>query len=176
MRKQFNSVKNPTPAALLAALFFSPLAGYSQIVHAGSGQPYQANNADVTGLVGQLQHNALLSLLGAVALMAFVYIWHVSKACADLRSLPRNKNNSFIMIVVLALGTSAFCSSCSVEQEMMAARYREMTESTVCPMGRHHEDPANAAFNNRYPYNGYSRGNNPTHCKYCGQITSGVRR
>ena len=164
----------PVPAALLITLFLNPLAGKAQaaFTSAGAGQAHGVGGSDMADIVGQLEYNALLALLGAVVLMGIVYLCHVSKACADLSQPQKSIRN----LLVLVIGLSSFCSSCSAEQRARAAQYHAEAEYHTCPMNHHKSSDRGPVFNNRYPSNGYSNWYGPTFCKYCGQRISRARQ
>ena len=119
-------------------------------------------DADVTGVVDLLEHNALLALVGFVVLMAILFICHLSKACAGLNRAQKNARNLLILVV----GLSSFCGSCSVAQQARAVQYRaaEMAEYPYCHSPYQHGNYANIPFNN-----GYSKGHGPVYCRHCGQ-------
>ena len=119
-------------------------------------------DSDVAGVIDLLERNALMALFGFVVLMAIIFICHISKACAGLNRAQKNARN----LIILVVGLSSFCGSCSVEQRAMAAQYRaaEAAEYRHCPSPYQHGNYANISFNN-----GYSNGHGPTYCRYCGQ-------
>ena len=159
MRTLFNSKQNesvlPVPAALLTTLFFYPVVGKAQDVYtsAGAGQAPDMGGSDMASIVGQLEYNALLALLGAVVLMGIIWICHVSKACADLNRPQEDTHRPFMTLLILVAALSV-CGSCTAEQRAMATQYRAMeaAENRTCPLQHHYE---NAPFNDRYPYDGY---------------------
>ncbi len=119
-------------------------------------------DSDVTGVIDLLERNALMALFGFVVLMAIIFICHISKACAGLNRAQKNARN----LIILVVGLSSFCGSCSVEQQAMAAQYRaaEAAENRHCHSPYQHGNYANISFNN-----GYSKERGPIYCKYCGQ-------
>ena len=173
MRILFHSNKNASVLPVLAALLitlFCPVMGKAQGSFAPGGHTGQGDS-DIASIAGQLGYNALLVLLGAVVLMGIVFICHVSKACVDLNRPRGNTSRSLLSLLILATGLSAFCSSCSVEQQVMATQYLDAVaaENRACPMNQYHGNQADPAFNNLYPYNGYSTSYSPSFCKYCGK-------
>ncbi len=137
----------------------------------GHMQSVQAGHADIANLTGSLTQNALFTLLGAIALVGMIWIGYIIKACACLNQPQVKARKSVINLLLLAAVLSSFCSSCSIEQRAMAARYRasEAAENGTCLMHHHYNNQADAAFHNRYPYSGYSNGQGPAFCKHCGQ-------
>ena len=137
----------------------------------GHMQSVQAGHADIANLTGSLTQNALFTLFGAIALVGMVWIGYIIKACACLNQPQVKARKSVINLLLLAAVLSSFCSSCSVEQRAMAARYRasEAAENRTCPSQHHYVNHVNSPFNNRYPYNGDSNGQGPAFCKHCGQ-------
>lgn len=125
-------------------------------------------DSDVTGVVDLLEQNALLALIGAVGLMAMVWICSVMNACKDLNKPQKNTPKPFTSLLILVAGLSVFCGSCSVEQRAMATEYRaaQALETRNCAMS--HYD-ANAPFNNGFSSNGFSNMRSPVYCKYCGK-------
>ncbi|MCC6412056.1 MAG: hypothetical protein IT270_10380, partial [Saprospiraceae bacterium] len=107
--------------------------------------PLHAANFDgsgVTGLVDLIVQNAVLVLLGAVVLMCLVWICGVCKACTTCDKPQANAGRSFLNLLVLVAGITTFCSSCSVEQQMMMAQYPTVDASSAnpgCPYSNHHE-------------------------------------
>lgn len=179
MKILFSSRQNasvlPVLATLLTILIFNPAVGKAQGLYttAGTGRAADTGGSDMANIVGQLEYNALLALLGALVLMGMVFICHVWKACADLNRPEKNARN----LLILVAGLSVFCSSCTVEQRMRAAEYRaaEAAENRACPSPHRHVNYENTPLNNRYPYNGYSNWQSPVFCKYCGQRVFNVR-
>jgi len=177
MSIQFISRQNasvvPAVATLLCALFFNPAPGKAQNTYTAAfdGKSHGTGNSDMSHIVGQLEQSALLALCGFVVLMIIIYICHVSKACVDLNRPRGNTSRSLLSLLILAAGLSAFCSSCSVEQQVMATQYLDAVaaENRACPMNQYHGNQADPAFNNLYPYNGYSTSYSPSFCKYCGK-------
>lgn len=171
MKTLFNSRQNegipPTPTALLIMLLFSPAMGNTQALYPNAGQSH-GTGADMTNIVSQLEYNALLALLGAVVLMGIIYICHVSKVCADLNQPQKNIRS----LLILVAGLGAFCSSCSAEQQALAAQYQPREEYRSCPLNHQDTGQTDSAFNNRYPSIGYSNWYGPAYCKYCGRRVS----
>ncbi|MBK7936856.1 MAG: hypothetical protein IPJ82_07075 [Lewinellaceae bacterium] len=151
-----------TLTVLLFALFINPVTGIAQGTYAttSAGRPHDQGGADIAGLVGQLEYNALFGLLGIVVLMGIIYIGHISKACADLNRPQKNVRN----LLILVIGLSSFCSSCSVEQQAMAAQYRT-AENRSCQINHHYSSQTGPVFNTRYSTNGYSKWYGPSVCK-----------
>ena len=120
-------------------------------------------DSDVNGVVDLLEHNALMALFGFVVLVAILYICHITKACADLNRAPKNVRN----LIILVIGLSSFCGSCSVEQRAMAAQYRaaEAAEHRHCPSPYQHGNYVNSPFNNRNP----AIGHGSSFCRDCGK-------
>lgn len=143
----------------------------------GHIQSVQAGHADIATLTGSLTQNALFTLLGAIALVGMVWIGYVIKACACLNRPQVRARKSVVNLMLLAVVLSSFCSSCSVEQQAMAARYRASAaaENSTCPMNQHYSTQDNTTANNRYPYTGYSNWHGPSFCKYCGQKVTNRR-
>lgn len=179
MRILFNSrqdaIIKPVLIVLLTSLFFSPVAGKAQGVYTTAGQ---AREMGITNIVGQLEYNALIALLGAVVLMGIIFIGHVSKACADLDRPRVNDRRPLFSLLILVAELSAICSSCSVEQQAMAERYRDAAaaKNDPCPFSNRHEYYANIPYNNGFPSNRYSNAHSPSICKYCGQRVSNSRK
>lgn len=163
----------PILAVLPITLFFNPAFATAQKVYtiAVSGHTADAEGSEVAGVIDQLQHNALLALLGAILLMGIVYVCHVSKACADLNRSKTNVRHSFPVLLILAATLSTFCSSCSVEQQVMAEQYRAAMEVEYrgCPAHHYSGNDSNVAFDNHSSSNGHSNAFGPSFCKYCGQ-------
>ncbi len=173
MKNTMNSKQNanvlPFVASLLIGLFFTPAVGMAQRAFAiyETGDSGRSDMSDVTG---QLQQHAVLVLLGAVALMVLVFICGVWKACATCDK-PQ-ANSRFFSLLIVAAGLSTFCSSCSVEQQMMMEQYPVVDATAAnpgCPYSNHHEFAANQAFTNRYPSFGSPISNTPSVCRHCGQ-------
>lgn len=143
----------------------------------GHLQSVQAGHADIANLTGSLTQNALFTLLGVIALAGMVWIGCIIKACACLNQPQVKARKSVINLLLLVAVLSAVCSSCSVEQQAMAARYRasEAAENRSCPMNQHYSNQANTTTSNRYPYAGYSNAYGPSFCKYCGQRITNKR-
>lgn len=123
----------------------------------------QAGKLDNT--ISLLEQTAIFALTGAVILMSIAWVFYIWKECTSLKKPQKNS----AMFLILVAGLGLFCSSCSVEQRAMAARYRtaEAAERTACPSQHHY---GNAPLNNHFPASyGYSNGHNPSFCKYCGQ-------
>lgn len=130
------------------------------------------DSSGVTGLVDLVVQNAILVLLGAVVLMVMVWVCCVWKACATCDKPRTYTNRSFLNLLVLVAGITTFCSSCSVEQQMLMAQYPVVDAPVAkpgCPYSNHHEFTANQAFNNRYPSYGSPNANMPSVCRHCGQ-------
>lgn len=176
MRILFNSRPNasvpPVVAALMTALFFNPVAGKAQGVYttAGPGQAPHMGGSDVADIVGQLQYNALLALLGAVVLMGIIFICHISKACADLNRPQEDTRRPFMTLLILVAALSVFCGSCTVEQRTMATQYRNAAAGNrTCTMPYHTEKHTTVPYTDSYPSYGYFDLDSPAFCKYCGQ-------
>jgi len=158
-------------------LFFAALLSLTAAASLSAQAPAALNTAqmaelDIFNVVRLLEQNALLALIGAVLLMGIAWICYVFKACAQLNKPQENTRiRPFMTLLILVAGLSIFCSSCSVEQRAMAARYRasEAAENGACPSLHHYVNQVNAPFNNRYPYSGDSNGQGPAFCKHCGQ-------
>ncbi len=125
-----------------------------------------------------LEQNALLALIGAVVLMGLLWICSVVHECSQLNKRRDNGSKAFMSTLILAAGLSMFGSSCTAAQQARAADLRaaQAVEGRTCPMHQHHNDQADAAFNNRSASNGYSNWYGPSFCKYCDQRISSVRR
>lgn len=189
MKILFNSKQNasalPVLVALLTTLFFNPAAAKAQgnYTASGTGQTLHTGGSEMADIVGRLEYSGLLLLLSAIVLMGLVWICYVVKECAQLDKPQKNGRKHFIGLWVLVAGVSVFCGSCTVEQRATAAQYRaaEAAEMRNCPSAHHYENHVNSAVNNRYPYNGYrnngySNGQGPAFCKYCGhRIFNGPR-
>ena len=166
MKIQINFRQNGPVLPTLAVPLFAWLINLVKEVETGTyatasaGWPHDRGGADLACLVGQLEYNALLGLVGIVVLMGIIYIGHVSKACADLNRPQKNVRN----LLILVIGLSSFCSSCSVEQQAMAAQYRT-AENRSCQINHHYSSQTGPVFNTRYSTNGYSKWYGPSFCK-----------
>lgn len=165
----------PVSAALLLALFINPALGPAQHLYTlgGAGNNHGLGSSEMTNIVDQLEHNALLALLGVVVLLVILYICLVLKACTGLNLIQKNTHN----LLLLVLGLSSFCSSCSVEQQAMAAQYRasEAAKHRNYESTCQHGNYSNIPFINRYPSIGYSNWPSPSFCRYCGQRVFNTR-
>lgn len=152
-----------TLLSFAAASLFAQATGHVQSVQAG--------HADIVNLTGNLTQNALFTLLGAIALMGMVWIGYVIKACTHLNRPQVKARKSVINLLLLVAVLSAVCSSCSIEQQAMAARYRASAaaENSTCPMNQHYSTQDNTTAGNRFPSTGYSNWYGPSFCKHCGQ-------
>lgn len=128
----------------------------------------RAEALDIHNTVQLLEQNALLALIGAIGLMAMVWLCSVMNACKDLNKPQKNTPKPFTSLLILVAGLSVFCGSCSVEQRAMATEYRaaQAAETRNCAMSHH---DANAPFNNGFSSNGFSNMRSPVYCKYCGK-------
>lgn len=160
----------PVLASLLTTLFFNPTGGKAQEIFKASGAG-QDPDMKVSGIVGQLQQNALLGLISAVVFIGIVWVCFVLKECAQLNRPQKNIRRHSTTLLILIVGLSVFCGRCTVEQRARAAEYRaaKAAENHSCPTQRHHVNYENLPFNNRYPSNGYSNWHGSFFCKYCGQ-------
>lgn len=160
-------------AALLSLAATAPLAAQAPATLPAA----QAGVLDINNTISLLEQNALLVLIGAIVLMGMTWVCYVFKACTQVNKHRASAHRSFLTLLVLVAGLSAFCSSCSVEQQAMAARYQaaHATENRTCPSPHHYENYTNTPVNNRSPYQGYSNLMGPTFCKYCGQRISNGR-
>ena len=111
----------------------------------------------------------MLALIAAVVLIAVGWICYVYKACAGLNKAQGNSRKPFLSFLVIAVGLSTLCSSCSAEQQALAARNQAMEETRSCPMNQHQSNQAYNAYKNRYPTNSYSNWQGPAFCRYCGK-------
>ncbi len=120
----------------------------------------------------QLEQNALLALIGAVVLMALLWICSVAKACTELNQPQKSPGRSSMMLLILITGLSVFCGSCSAGRWEQAARYRMAMKSEFrdSPCAHQSMHPMNIPANNPYPSNGYSNGLGPSVCGVCGQV------
>jgi hypothetical protein len=128
-----------------------------------TSQAEQLNNT-----ISLLEQTAIFALTGAVILMSIAWVFYIWKECTSLKKPQKNS----AMFLILVVGLGLFCSSCSVEQRAMTARYRtaEAAERTACPSQHHY---GNTPLNNHFPPSySYSNGHSPSFCKYCGQRVS----
>jgi hypothetical protein len=135
--------------------------------------PAAAHTGQVTEMdaVRMLEQNALLALIGAVILTVLLWIACVARECTQLNKPRANGSKSFLAVLMLAAGLSAFGSSCTAAQRARAAEYHaaQAAENRTCPMNQHHRNEMAPGLDNRYPYYGSSHWAGPTYCKYCGQ-------
>ena len=134
----------------------------------------QAGMLDISNTISLLEQNALLALIGAIVLMGMAWVCYVFNACTQMNKPRAKAPGSFQALLILVVGLSVICGSCSVEQQAMAARYQEAhaAENRTCPSPHHYENYVNTPLNNRSPYQGYSNFMGPAFCKYCGQRIS----
>ena len=137
----------------------------------------QAGLLDISETISLLEQNALLALIGAIVLMGMAWVCYVFSACTQMNKPRAKAPGAFPTLLILVVGLSIFCGSCSVEQQAMAARYQatQATENRTCSSPHHYENYVNTPVNNRSPYQGYSNFMGPTFCKYCGQRISDSR-
>ena len=161
----------PTLAMLFFFLFFHPDTGSAQAMRTFSnGHPGHQDMVS-SGLVRQLEQNALFTLLGFLTLLGLVWIGYVVKACARLNRRDGNTGRSFLLVLVLTAGMGAFCGSCSETQLARASQINASmyTETQPCTSPYHHSNFVNIPYNNNYSSKGYSNWQGPYYCKYCGQ-------
>lgn len=170
MSIQFNLVKNA--GALLSCLLFSMRTGKAQAAFTGIHQSHEQEvaNLAMTNLAGQLGHNALLLLMGAIALFGLVFICHISKACLDLKPRQKSTGKPFLLILVVGLGMCFLLGSCTLAQQARIedSRAAQAAENRICPMNQHIEDPSSTAYR-RYPLNSSPNWHGPVFCRRCGQ-------
>jgi len=137
----------------------------------------QAGLLDISNTISLLEQNALLALIGAIVLMGMAWVCYVFNACAQMNKSRAKAPGSFQALLILVVGLSDFGSSCSVEQQAMAARYQatQAAENRTCPSPHHYENYLSTPLNNRSPYQGYANFQGPAFCKYCGQRISNGR-
>ncbi len=134
----------------------------------------QADALDLHNTVRLLEQNALLALIGAVGLMAMVWLCSVINACKDLNKPQKNTPKPFTSLLILVAGLSVFCGSCSVAQQarvadIQAARAAEGGHC-VCPAPFYNRNYyGNSGLNNRYPNYNYSNDTGRPFCRQCGQ-------
>ncbi len=132
----------------------------------------QLGDMNTMNTLRQLEQNALWALIGAVVLMGLLWICSIAKACAELNQPHKSPGRSMMMLLVLIIGLSAFCGSCSAGRWERAEQYRMVMKSefrnSPCPHEFVH--PNNVPLNNRYPSNGYSNWVGPSVCRFCGQV------
>jgi hypothetical protein len=179
MKTQFSSRQTtqalPILAAMQITLIFSPAAGMAQgsRLASGSGGALDVNGSAVSDIVGQLGHNGLMILLGAVVLMGLIWICYISKACADLGKQPKSNYRSSVFLLLPVIGLCASLESCSPAQLARAAQYKNAADAEnrycVCP-ARHQglNQGYNIAGNFSLPV-GYSGSFSQPFCKHCGQ-------
>ena len=170
MNIQFNFIQKT--GAWLGCLLLGPNAGQSQTAFAGmhQAQEHAGANLAVTDLASQLGHNALLLLIGALALLGIVFAGYISKACLDLSQRQKFTDKSFLLIGGLGLGCCVLLGSCTAAAQARFEDYRAApaAEQRTCPMDHHIDDPSNRTYQ-RYPFNSYSDWHGPVYCKRCGQ-------
>jgi glucan phosphoethanolaminetransferase (alkaline phosphatase superfamily) len=128
--------------------------------------------ANLNESVHALTQNALLTLIGIVALAAVAWLAWIGKSCAELNRKTGRTRTTSMLFGMVALFFCAFFGSCSVEQRTRAAEYRaaQAYENRTCPMNQHHTNSSNAGSNQRTPYYGYDNSYGPVFCKRCGQM------
>jgi len=165
MSIQFNFIKNT--GALLSCLLFSTSTGKAQTAFTGI---HQGHEQEVANLTGQLGHNALLLLMGAIVLLGLVFISYISKAFLDLKPPQKNTGRSFLLILVVGFGLCFSLGSCTMTQQARVEDFHAapLAENRTCPMNQHIDDQSYMAYR-RNPVNSYSNWYGPVFCKRCGQ-------
>jgi hypothetical protein len=128
----------------------------------------QLTGLEAFNTVRLLEQNALWVLIGVVVLMSLAWISSVLKACVGLNKPKKSSRRPSMTLLVLILGLSVFCGSCSVEKYRMAVA----AEQRTCPLRHHYGNEVNIPFNNRYTSTSYSNSSGPIFCKYCGYMIS----
>jgi len=128
----------------------------------------QLGNLNTLNTLRQLEQNALWALIGAVVLMALLWICSVAKACAELNQPQKSPSRSSMMLLVLITGLSVFCGSCSTGHWEQRMAMKSELRNGPCPNEYTH--PQNLTSSNAQTSNGHSYWVGPSVCRYCGLV------
>ncbi len=145
----------------------------SNILFAQSSLVMQTKNLDgleVMNAIHFLEQNALMALIGTVIFIGLSWFCAVMKACNELKKSPKQSSRPSIPLLILIVGWSVFCQSCSAEQRARATQYRLEAEAAYrnCPLRQQHEYKVSMPFSNRYYSASSSNVYGPVFCKHCG--------
>lgn len=152
---------------IVAALFLSTTSLLSAQSLASLNNVNQAK-LEVSNAVHFIEQNILLALTAGVLFLGIIFVCYVAKEYANSNQAQKAKHNHFLSLVVLVVGTSLFCSSCGVAQQLQTAA-SDLTQEQIqngCPHHQASQEPL--AFANIYRTIGYPAQHSSI-CKFCGQ-------
>lgn len=144
-------------------------APVSAFHHAGK------DDSNLNGLVGQLGQNALLVLLGVVALMGLAWLFCIWNSCVGLNKKQKSTGiPSLQLLLLLAAGITVFSSSCTTLQWSRAADMypAQPTEGGYCLCHTGYNNRFNygyAGTYKQYTYNLTSADSGRPFCQQCGR-------
>lgn len=129
--------------------------------------------ADASHTISLLEQNAFIVMVGVLVLLGIAWLGYVFSACAELNEKKQPTHRNALGMLLVMVGLSAFCSSCSTEQQMRAIEITETQKGEhsycVCPSRHNHSQYFNTSLNGAYFNNGYANWRDTPHCRQCGQ-------
>ncbi|MBL7827242.1 MAG: hypothetical protein JNJ57_11465 [Saprospiraceae bacterium] len=155
---------------IIAALLIAPCAlpAQSPITR----QIEQPSHLNISKTVDLLSQNALLALLGMVALLGFLWVFNVWNECGRMNKQVK-RNRLFSVVLCCFMGAQVLTTGCTAAQRVQAAdieaaRKAEKNYCACHPSLDNRTSSMNSGIFNRYPYSNFANGECKTFCRHCG--------